>query len=209
MLPDAVAQSIRDISASLGDILLLDTRRGRAIVSDGARIVDLCRLLKRAGFLQFVDFTGVESAPDVVTLMLTLRSPDADFSALILKWKWSDGAAAHPSLSAVWSGATVCEREIFEMLGVHFSGHPSLAPLLLDGSTRGNPLRSSFATAAVESYAQRLLRERYEQGLLDGIGAVSSGAVPGAGLIGGTEAAATEDTGDGARATESYEAAQP
>ena len=167
MLPEALALAIRQAG---GDALLLDSRHSRALLSDLAALVDICRNLQHAGFTRYVDFSGEhlehggEGEGDVFALRLTLRAPAHGHSALTLKWKFRLGpdGPAHPTLSKVWPGAGVAEREIFEMLGLPFSGNDNLRPLLLDEQFIGNPLRLDFVAAAHGRPAPRT-RGAYEE----------------------------------------------
>ena len=49
-----------------------------------------------------------------------------------------------PSLTAVWTGAELQEREIFDLFGVKFIGHPDLRRILLDDNFPGHPLRKDW-----------------------------------------------------------------
>ena len=49
-----------------------------------------------------------------------------------------------PSLTDIWSSADWPEREAFDLLGIHFEGHPDLRRLLTDYGFVGHPFRKDF-----------------------------------------------------------------
>lgn len=49
-----------------------------------------------------------------------------------------------PSITPLWSGALLQEREVYDLMGVVFEGHPSLTRLFLWESFPGHPLRKDF-----------------------------------------------------------------
>jgi NADH-quinone oxidoreductase subunit C len=58
-------------------------------------------------------------------------------------------SAQHPvidSLVPVWPGANWLEREIFDLFGIRFEGHPDLRRILLPEEFEGFPLRRDFPT---------------------------------------------------------------
>jgi len=49
-----------------------------------------------------------------------------------------------PSVFPIWGGANWQEREIYDLLGIVFTGHPNLKRILLDDQFEGHPLRKDF-----------------------------------------------------------------
>ncbi len=72
-----------------------------------------------------------------------------------------------PSLTSIWPGANFQEREVYDMMGIHFQGHPNLKRILLWEGFEGYPLRKDwlepyyeepgkiFSTRWREGYHQR------------------------------------------------------
>jgi NADH-quinone oxidoreductase subunit C len=67
-------------------------------------------------------------------------------SKIRLRVRVSGSDPAVDSLIPVWPGAGWMEREIFDLMGIRFHGHPDLRRILLPDDWEGHPLRKDFPT---------------------------------------------------------------
>jgi NADH-quinone oxidoreductase subunit C len=57
---------------------------------------------------------------------------------------WADDGERVPSVIRVWPAADWFEREAWDLMGIHFEGHPHLARLIMDDDWDGHPLRKDY-----------------------------------------------------------------
>lgn len=112
-------------------------------------IVDVVEFLKvdrNMRFSTLVDITAVdyperEKRFEVVYHFLSMYTN----SRIRLKMDVAEGEIT-PSITSIHPAANWFEREVFDMFGIMFSGHPDLRRLLTDYGFQGNPLRKDFPT---------------------------------------------------------------
>jgi NADH-quinone oxidoreductase subunit C len=77
---------------------------------------------------------------EVVYQLVAITRPEK----LRLKVRLSGKDAVLDSLVPVWPGANWLEREIFDLFGIHFNGHPDLRRIVLPDDWEGYPLRRDY-----------------------------------------------------------------
>jgi NADH-quinone oxidoreductase subunit C len=134
---------------------------------DPARIIEALQFLRddpAAAFVSIIDISGAdypdrEKRFDVVYHLL---SPKRNLRVRVKVATNEDTPIA--SATAVYPGAEWYEREIYDLFGVLFEGHPDLRRILTDYGFDGHPLRKDFPmTGFVEvHYDDGEKRVRYE-----------------------------------------------
>jgi NADH-quinone oxidoreductase subunit C len=110
-------------------------------------IVDVCRFLHSSPEWKFqllADIAGVDwpSREKRFDVVYNLYSPDHNLR-LRLKVQVALGEEV-PSITSVYRSADWAEREVYDMFGVTFSGHPDPRRILMPDDWEGHPLRKDF-----------------------------------------------------------------
>jgi len=93
-----------------------------------------------------VDQTTEEKIPGYLEAVYHLYSVKHKHGPLIIRMRTGDRAAgAHlPSLTPIWRSAELQEREIFDLYGIHFDGHPDLRRILMWDEFKDYPMRKDY-----------------------------------------------------------------
>ncbi|PYT05422.1 MAG: hypothetical protein DMF60_12060 [Acidobacteria bacterium] len=111
-------------------------------------LIELCNFLhddEEALFDMCTDVTAVhwpERAGQEFDVVILLYSVPKN-RRLRVKVSLADGEAC-PSVTPIWTGANWMEREVFDMFGLRFEGHPDLRRILLPSDWPGHPLRKEY-----------------------------------------------------------------
>ncbi len=93
--------------------------------------------------LTCVDYLNFPSAADRYGVTYSLLSITHGHR-LWLKCYVNDPSPNVPSVTSVWPGANWMEREVFDMFGVTFEGHPDLRRILTWDAFKAHPLRKDY-----------------------------------------------------------------
>jgi len=87
-----------------------------------------------------VDWIGEEERFEVVYHLLSLPNRDR----LTIKVRATEDDPTVPSITSVWPTANWHEREVYDLFGVVFEGHPDLRRILMPADWEGHPLRKDY-----------------------------------------------------------------
>ena len=122
-------------------------------VSQAGRIAEVCGFAKtQLGLDYLVDLSSVDNyGTDPRFTVVYELSRFADAVLIRLKTNVGEEEAELPTVSHIWATANWHEREVFDMMGIRFSGHPDLRRILMWEGYPYHPLRKDFPLAGKPS----------------------------------------------------------
>jgi NADH-quinone oxidoreductase subunit C len=148
-VPDAIglellAQELREADAAS----VLDTlyfRDKAALIVSPPAIRGTLERLREKGFSALMSVHGVDYYPDEPRLGVHYELLDMDaLDRLTVKLRVPLDAPVVASVTPDWPTANHQEREIYDMFGVIFEGHPDLRRILMPEDYEGHPQRRDF-----------------------------------------------------------------
>ncbi len=149
-------ESAQKLKAQFGDLISEPTEfRGELTVklTDAEKIVEVCAFAKKElGFDYLVDISSVDNyGEDPRWTIVYELSRLAGNVHLRLKTDVSEEKSELPTVTGVWRTADWHEREIYDMMGIRFRGHPDLRRILMWEGYPYFPLRKDFPLAGKPS----------------------------------------------------------
>ncbi len=120
--------------------------RGQAtlLVTPGS-IREVLQSLKAAGFGHLMSVHGVDYYPEEPRLGVLYELLDRSaLDRVRVKVRVDTGAPVVPSVTPDWPTANFHEREVLDMFGVQFTGHPDPRRILMPEDYEGHPQRRDF-----------------------------------------------------------------
>jgi len=148
-VPDAtglelIAQELREADPDS----VLDTlyfRERATIIADPASIRPVLEQLRAKGYTFLASLHGVDYHPDEPRLGVLYELLDMEkVDRITVKVRVSTERPNVDSVVGIWAGADHQEREVYDMFGVVFDGHPDLRRILMPEDYEGHPQRRDF-----------------------------------------------------------------
>jgi len=114
------------------------------------QIVAAAAALRDAGYNFFEDMTAVDWYPAAPRFQLSYHLLSHALKERIrLRAMVEEAGASVESITSLWAGANYYEREVFDLFGIRFEGHPNLRRIMMPDDWEGHPLRKDYP---VEGY---------------------------------------------------------
>ena len=112
-------------------------------------IVEAMKAAQAAGYNFFEDVTAVDWYPAAPRFQLSYSLLSHRLKQRIRVVARLDEGQTIASITSVWPAANFYEREVFDLFGVPFTGHPGLTRIMMPTDWKGHPLRKDYP---VEGY---------------------------------------------------------
>ncbi|MBM4417845.1 MAG: NADH-quinone oxidoreductase subunit D [Chloroflexi bacterium] len=123
---------------------------GVALYADLARVPEIARTLRDRGWNLLLNLTAADF-PDRIEVIYHLGGTERAGPCLAFKAFVARDTARVPSVTSVWAGAALQEREMWDLFGVFPEGHPDPRRILLWEGFAGHPLRKDYQEAYYEA----------------------------------------------------------
>ena len=136
---------------------------GHALVVDRSVWGQAARVLRGEMGYDFLANLTAADYEGTLEVACHLYRTDQTGGQLAVKVRTDREQSEVPSVSAVWPGADMQEREAWDLLGVKFTGHPNLKRILLWEGFAGHPLRKDWCEAYYEE-PRKMFSSRWKEG---------------------------------------------
>lgn len=142
-----IGEAVHDLKAQLQEGLINETDSfgEKTIEVHSENVKDALIFLKESGFEVLMDLTGVDYLEPIkqTKVVYWLHNP-SNYERLRLIVFVGRGSSL-PSVTDLWEGADWYERELFDLFGIKFEGHPDLKRILMPDDWQGHPLLRDYA----------------------------------------------------------------
>ena len=118
----------------------------QAVIVKSESLFEVADYLRHSPELDFDYLTSITAVDyyDYFELVYQLTSLKHNHSLVLKTRCFGRNKPAVPSVDALWRGADFQEREIYDLMGIKFEGHPNLKPIVLWEGFEGYPLRKDY-----------------------------------------------------------------
>ncbi|MFO1417441.1 MAG: NADH-quinone oxidoreductase subunit C/D [Methylotetracoccus sp.] len=164
--PESIGEAaiIGELRARFGDGAITAQWTADGVPTVWTRADTICGVLRflkeqaRPRYAMLFDLTAVDERcrthriglpTSAFTVVYHLLAPDST-AHFRCKVALPEDAPRVPSATGVWAAANWYEREVYDLFGIHFDGHPNLRRIIMPQTWNGHPLRKDHPARATE-----------------------------------------------------------
>ena len=134
------------------------------LIVEGEKLLELALYLRDQQGYDYLSMVTSVDWPDFLEVVYYLYGVAKPKEGLELKVRLADKANPQvPSVVSAWPGADLQEREVYDMMGIRFTGHPNLRRILLWDDFEGYPLRKDYKESYFEE-GSKPFKSRHPEG---------------------------------------------
>src|SRR6476659_7912187 len=141
--------TLETLKSRWSDLPASEYRGDTRVVVSKENLLDVMRLLKEQRRFDWLvdvtcfDYLNYRDAKDRFGLVYLFANTETN-ERLTVRVFVNDPDPTVPSLVPIWAGANWLEREVFDMFGIRFEGHPDLRRILMPDEFAAFPLRKDY-----------------------------------------------------------------
>jgi NADH-quinone oxidoreductase subunit C len=145
----ATSETTAALNASFANLAVSEFRGQTRVAVPVASLLEMMRALKeQLKFDLLVDVTCVDyldypDARDRFGMVYLLANTETN-ERITVRCFVNDPQPTVPSMVALWEGANWLEREVWDLFGIRFEGHPDLRRIVLPDEFTAHPLRKDY-----------------------------------------------------------------
>lgn len=143
------AEILDALKARFGDLATSEFRGQVRVVVPLTQLHDVLAALKEEHGFDFlvdvtcVDYLNYRGAKDRFGMVYSLLNTETN-ERIIIRTFLNDPEPTVPTVYDLWKGANWLEREVWDLFGIRFEGHPDLRRIMLPDGFEAHPLRKDY-----------------------------------------------------------------